>query len=175
MGYTTEFSGSFKLDKPLTEAQVAYLNEFSATRRMKRDVAKMQGYKDPIREAVGLPLGREGEFYVGAGDNNRENQPLSNEPPGDRCFGQHESEDIVNYNSPPDTQPGLWCQWEPTKDGTGIIWNGGEKFYYYIPWLQYLIANFLAPWGYVLNGEVEWQGENDDDSGVIVVKNNIVI
>jgi len=37
-----------------------------------------------------------------------------------------------------------------------------------------LIHHFLAPAGYVLNGEVEWQGEDPSDIGKIVVKDNEV-
>ena len=35
-------------------------------------------------------------------------------------------------------------------------------------WLQYIINNFIEPWGYVLNGEVNWQGERAEDIGTIV-------
>ena len=30
----------------------------------------------------------------------------------------------------------------------------------------------MEPWGYVLNGEVEWEGESGDDRGKIVVDDN---
>ncbi len=36
-------------------------------------------------------------------------------------------------------------------------------------WLLYLIAHFVAPWAYVLNGEVRYSGESDGDEGVISV------
>jgi len=68
----------------------------------------------------------------------------------------------------------LWCKWAPTKDGTGIEWNGIEKFYNYVEWLEYLIVNFLGPWGYQLNGEVKYQGEDPGDFGIIEVTNNTV-
>lgn len=156
MGYTTDFYGSFQLDKPLTEPQMAYLKQFAETRRMKRDAAKTALRPDPTREAVGLPIGTDGEFFVGEGGH----------------AGQNSSPDIMQYNDPPSTQPGLWCQWIPNEDGTAIEWDGGEKFYEYKEWLVYLIENFLRPWGYVLNGEVEWQGEDREDRGVLIVENN---
>jgi hypothetical protein len=56
----------------------------------------------------------------------------------------------------------------------GIEWDGGEKFYDYVEWLEYIINNFLAPKGYVLNGECPYQGEDSDDVGKIVVKDNVV-
>jgi len=62
----------------------------------------------------------------------------------------------------------------PNADGTAIEWNEGEKFYEYIPWIKYLIDNLLKPWGYVLNGTVEWEGEDNSDVGKIIVKDNVV-
>jgi hypothetical protein len=158
MGYTTDFEGRFNLNKPLTEEHALFLNTFSGTRRMKRDASKTRERPDPIRKAVGLAVGPEGAYFVGAGD----------------FAGQERTPDIVDYNSPPEGQPGLWCQWVPTKDGTGIEWNGTEKFYNYTEWLCYLIDHFLAPAGYVLNGEVLWQGEDPSDMGKLVVVDNEV-
>jgi hypothetical protein len=53
-------------------------------------------------------------------------------------------------------------------------WNGGEKFGRYISWLHFLLDHFLLPWGYLLNGRVTWQGDNQGDTGIIVVMNNEV-
>lgn len=107
---------------------------------------------------VGPEYGVEGEFFVD----------------GKGWAGQDSDDTIIDYNRPPKTQPGLWCQWVPTKDGKFIEWDGSEKFYEYVEWLKYLIAKVLAPRGYILNGEVEWQGEDNSDRGIIVVKNNVV-
>lgn len=70
--------------------------------------------------------------------------------------------------------PGFWCQWVPTEDAKGLEWDGGEKFYEYVEWLEYLIEHFVEPWGLKLNGEIEWRGEEWDDKGTIVVVNNEV-
>jgi hypothetical protein len=88
------------------------------------------------------------------------------------CEGRPQG--VLDYNNAPLGQPGLWCQWIPTEDGTAIEWDGCEKFYDYIEWLEYLIENFLKPWGYVLEGTCEWQGEDRQDRGRIVVNNNVV-
>jgi hypothetical protein len=180
MGYTTDFEGHFTLDKPLTPEQAAYLHAFCETRRMIRDVAVLEkaapvafkGRRYPgsdaeplpegatdrsLREAVGLPLGPEGAYHIGSG-----------------YSGQDHDASILDYNVPPKGQPGLWCQWVPTKDGKGIGWDGGEKFYNYIEWLVYLIEHFLQPWGYVLSGQVIWQGEDRSDVGKIKVVDNVV-
>lgn len=144
MGYTTDFSGSFQLNKQLGPNMKEFLTKFNDTRRMKRNVSDKYGV--------------EGEFFVN----------------GTGSFGQDSTEDIIDYNEPPSTQPGLWCQWIPTEDGMGIEWDGGEKFYNYTEWLVYIIEKFLAPNGYVLNGVVEWQGEEVGDVGEIFVEDNKV-
>jgi len=55
------------------------------------------------------------------------------------------------------------------------MWDGGEKFYNYVEWLKYLINHFFEKWGVKLNGEVYWKGEDGEDMGKIVVKDNWVI
>lgn len=70
--------------------------------------------------------------------------------------------------------PGFWCDWVPSEDKKYIKWNRSEKFYGYVEWLVYLIENFLKPKGYVLNGEVDWRGEDFYDTGTICVNNNVV-
>ena len=158
MGYTTYFGGEFNLDKPLTEEHNAYLTKFAESRRMKREPYFVETLPDPIRESVSLPIGYQGEYFVGGQD----------------FCGQREDHSVVDYNDPPENQPGLWCQWVPTEDGTQIVWDDGEKFYDYVEWIEYLIEHFLKPWGYVLSGEVSWEGEESSDIGVIYVKDNQV-
>jgi len=158
VGYTTEFDGRFNLDKPLTEAHAAYLRALAETRRMKRNPELCAKRPDPLREAVGLPVGEEGEYFVAAAG----------------TMGQSHEDDVVEYNWPPKTQPGLWLQWIPTKDLAGFEWDGTEKFYNYEEWLVYLVENFLKPWGYVLNGSVEWSGEEGTDNGYLLVEDNEV-
>lgn len=146
MGYTTDFSGSFELNKPLSPKMKEFLIQLAETRRMVRN-------QHPT-------FGIGGEFYVGAHS--------------DGQMGQSNSPDVMDHNQPPSTQPGLWLQWIPNADGTAIEWDCGEKFYYYKEWLMYLIHKILAPNGYVLNGQVTWQGEETGDVGEIYVENNKV-
>lgn len=70
--------------------------------------------------------------------------------------------------------PSFYCQWIPTADGWGLEWDGGEKFYNYVGWLEHLIKKFFIPWGIKLNGEIEWEGEESGDLGKIIVTNNVV-
>lgn len=72
---------------------------------------------------------------------------------GSGPFGQGRDDDIRNFNEPPAGQPGLWCQWEPTEDGTAIEWNGEEKYYKSAEWMTYLIDTFLKA-GAVLASEL---------------------
>lgn len=168
MGYTTDFEGAFALDRPLAPEQRRYLKAFARTRRMKRDAARAAKLEDPVREAAGLPVGEEGGFVVPAASYS-EDDGLEVEN-----FGQDDDDSVVDHNDPPAGQPGLWCQWEPNDDGTAIQWDEGEKFYSYVEWLRYLVEHFLAPWGYTLNGEVTWEGEESGDLGKIVVTDNAV-
>lgn len=159
MGYTTDFAGEFSISPILQENHRLYLKKFATTRRVKRDAQYLITQPDPIRLAAELPIGVDGEFFVGAKGIHGQD------------FG---AKGIIDYNSPPSTQPGLWCQWIPSYDGSALVWDEEEKFYNYVKWLQYLIDKFLSPWGYKLDGEVRWQGEDSDDLGKIVVENNEV-
>lgn len=142
MGYTTEFQGQLEFNKPLDEETRTFLKKLSTSRRMARKM-------DPI-------YGIEGEFYVDGGG----------------FMGQDRDNTIIDYNEPPKTQPGLWCHWTPTEDGTALEWDGGEKFYNYVEWLEYIIVAILTPRKYKINGTLTWRGENFDDVGKITVKNN---
>lgn len=198
MGYTTDFTGSLRIEPSLTSAQVAYINTFADTRRMGRDPkvvmayakgedGRLRGNKYPP-EVVELmfainqlgytvkltPMlldwkkldpaevyGVNGEFYVG--DNERLGVIDFNCSPGQKKYG-----DKIEGG-----QPGLWCKWFINEDGD-LEWNGQEKFYDYIEWLQYLIDNFFNDWGVLLNGEIEWQGEDMSDRGKIVVTDSVM-
>src|SRR3990167_457454 len=70
--------------------------------------------------------------------------------------------------------PSHYCQWIPTEDGLHLKWDGNEKFYNYVEWLKYLIKKFFEPKGYKLNGEIIWEGEEHDDTGKIIVADNVV-
>lgn len=164
MCYTLFFDGKFQLNQPLTPAQRAYLTQFSKTRRMSRNSALVANLPDPLRQAVDLPVGEEGEYYVSGEDVHQ--------------YDKSTDETVVDCDRPPKTQPGLHCYWIPNEDGTAIVWNLIDGFKNYIEWIRYLIQHFLAPWGRVLNGEVKWTGlfkeDKSLDTGVIKIKDNVV-
>jgi len=148
MGYTTSFDGQVKIVPPLNKEEIEYLQKFNHTRRMNRS---------------------NGPYYVdGSGD-----------------FGQGKDPDVISYNDPPAGQPGLWCQWRPTDDGQYLEWDGGEKFYNSPEWMKYIIDHFMEPsptakdtlpflQTHILNGEIEAQGEDNDDRWRLIVENNVV-
>lgn len=160
MGYTTDFRGSFKFDKPLNSDQIAYINAFSESRRMKRNLEELESEaSEKLRIAVNLPYGIEGEFCV---DND-----------GDSFFNwDNINLRGIDYNNPPSSQPSLWCDW--CVNERELFWNGTEKFYEYVDWLEYMIKNFFEPWGYKLNGAVDFYGEDSHDFGTIFINDNVV-
>ena len=60
------FSGMmyFADGKKLSPEQFEYLLLFCNTPRYKRDVEVLKDHPDPLRDAVGLPIGKEGEYFV---------------------------------------------------------------------------------------------------------------
>lgn len=86
-----------------------------------------------MKRNVSAEHGFEGEFYVD----------------GKGFMGQDEEKNIIDYNQPPPNST-------QSKNGRRIEWDGGEKFYDYVTWIEYIIKNFLKPKGYILNGSVRW-------------------
>jgi len=167
MGYSTTFNGYFRVDKPVDDETYNLLHGLASTRRMQRDIRKLgrRVYVGKVKRVTKeiaaqweKEFGVEGEFWIGdSGDS-----------------GQSHTQDIIDSNTPPKTQPGLWCQWSIQEDKQTIEWDGGEKFYKYVEWIKYLIEKVLDPRGYKLNGTVTWQGEDDEDAGQIEIVNNVV-
>lgn len=104
-------------------------------------------------------------------------------------FGQEHGPDILDYNRPPSGQPGLWCKWTPTDDGTAIKWDGGEKFNSSVEWMRYLIDHFIGATplakahdpaafaflqGHACNGQINASGEESGDLWRLLVTDNVV-
>ena len=189
MGYTTDFNGSFELSRPATAEEREYVNRIADTRRMQRDVTKlMELYKgehgNPFakdKTNADEVYGFKGEYFamndgdMGQGNDGSviDHNAASGEIAWKDYNGDWEKRDEMQkaINADIIKQPGLWCQWR-LDDETTLSWDGSEKFYNYIEWLQYLIAHFFEPWGIKVNGEVTWQGEDNADIGKIIVKDN---
>lgn len=161
MGYTTEFSGFFTISPPLDPQTASTLNGISTTRRMRRNIALIARKENISLEDAIFKYGVEAELYYPKESNN---------------FGQEKDESIVDYNTPPFCQPSLWCDWCYDPKESVLKWNGSEKFYFYIEWLDFIIKRILEPKKYQLRGEVKWQGEDESDYGVIrVVDGNTIM
>jgi hypothetical protein len=158
MGYNTLFVGEFELDRLLATEHHVFLTRFSHSRRILWDEDQVQHIPDHVRQAAGLPVGVEGAFVLGY-----EYDGIADEPPF-----------LIDYDKSPAGQPSLWCNWTPSEEGTKIIWNGREKFYSFVEWLDYLIEEFLRRWGYLLNGKLVWQGQDPLDLGTISIIDNFI-
>jgi hypothetical protein len=111
MGYTTKFSGSVKLSRPLTLKEAKTILEW-------------------------------------------------NDDPESLDFG--------------DTPPiGSYMQWVPSETLDSIGWDGNEKFYNYVEWLQF-VCDWLSRLGIAATGELTWSGESAEDTCVIRVVDNKV-
>lgn len=98
--------------------------------------------------------------------------------------------DVLTFNQPPPGQPSLWCNFQPSDDGTYLEWNGSEKTQEGKEWIEYIINHFLKPgalakktnivcfrdftFNHVCNGIMDAFGEDHGDVWRIVVKNNKV-
>lgn len=153
MGYTTSFTGYFKI-KPTPNQKIQNLiNGLSKTRRMKRDVNILKEH------FPNTDFGTDGEFYFNEDDF--------------KNFGQDDTLGVIDYNNPPSTQPSLWLDWELDKeDPSKLKWNESEKFYSYIDWLDYLIKNIFTPNNLQLNGTVKFYGDEPGDFGKISIRDN---
>lgn len=71
--------------------------------------------------------------------------------------------------------PDGYCQWVVTKDRLHIMWDGNEKFYDYVEWLQWLIDNKFKPAGLMLTGSVKYSGEEMEDCGTLSIVDGVVV
>jgi len=159
MGYTTDFWGEITISPPLNKQEIDYLKKFNQTRRMKR-------YK--------------GDYFV---DDDKTGHLRQGVKP------LYQEDDVIDVNTPPPEQPGLWCKWTVTDDGKFIVWDGAEKFYNSPQWMWYIIQHFIKPnpvakmrfpdqfsflQGHICDGVINAQGEDSEDRWRLVVRNNEV-
>lgn len=170
MGYNTEFKGHFSLHRFLRPEHKAYLQRFAEIRHLELDEEKLKRYLDPLREAVGLPIGKNGMYFTGLidPDGTGDDLLLGYSFPDDRM----DTLSILPIQTEEIWAPSTFCQWIPTEDGRGLQ-VGGDKFYGYVKWLHFLQEHFLLPWGYELSGEVSYEGEQGEHGRIIVAHGEI--
>jgi hypothetical protein len=154
MGYTTKFTGCFKLNTKLDDNTFEFLKKLANTRRVKRDPQILE----QLGHGNAANFGVDGEFFVD----------------GKGFMGQDTDDSVIDGSTAPATQPGLWCQWEPLDDRKSIAWDGNEKFYKATEWIDYIIKHVLQPKGYIVNGSVNAKGEDRGDSWHITISDNVV-
>jgi hypothetical protein len=156
MGYTTDFEGQIEIAPALPAELAKYINDFGNTRRMKRNTSLLTRMYAGDHGFNGK-YGKEGEYFVSDGGN----------------YGEDDMVGVIDYNEPPSTQPGLWCQWRITEDGKYIEWDGSEKFYESADWMKYIINNFIGK-EYKCNGIIHAFGEDHNDVWNLIVTDNNV-
>jgi hypothetical protein len=157
MSYSFTAEGEFPIAPPLRPAHRAYLTQFGQTRRMRWSIPAIEQRRDPLREAVGLPLGTDGAYFVGF----------------ETGWSMHLVSDpaLIDRNKPPDRQPDLYSQLMPNPAGSALIWTRMNNNW--LPdqviecWLDYLSQHFLDPWGYQTFGMIRWQGERPGHKGMV--------
>ena len=137
---------------------------------------------------ISPPLSQEEITYLNKFSNTRRMKRKSGDYNVEGCedFGD---DDIIEFNQSPQEQPGLWCQWVPSDDGSCILWDDGEKFYESAAWMEYIIAHFIGEdpiakqvdptrfgflQGHTCEGDIFASGEDSDDFWKIEVRDNVV-
>jgi hypothetical protein len=187
MGYNTEFDGCLTFNKPLPKETADYIVRFSRIRHMTRN-PKIIKKMDPNwkQHCWNGDLGPNGIYYVvpentpveffEEDDPNKKSPYLRRMKAVNGCIENTHGDMIdksVTSDAPPKEVPGYWCQWTINDEGN-LAWDCGEKFYEYVPWLKFLIEHFFAPEGYVLDGDIIYDGEDCSDHGLIRVRENVV-
>ena len=162
MGYSTEFYGNILITPTPSNDFIEKVNEWLKQRHMiffSTDILSRYPYADDDT-VDGLPVADNGWNWING-----------------YMDSSSSTVRVVDPNCPPTPCTSLWSDWTIVYNGSGgalLTWNGDEKSYDMWEWLQLLIDHVFAPYGYVLNGSVDFQGENDYDSGNFTVVDNVI-
>lgn len=97
-----------------------------------------------------------------------------------RAFSRKESNDLTKSifakiaASPGEDLPAYMDVFDISEDRTTILPDEDESCYGLRLCLVLLVEHYLAPLGYVLNGEVSWDADDVNDRGSIFVKDNLI-
>lgn len=147
MGYHTCLRGVIKVYPSVQGSRLQYLRAFTACRHMRLNLRECERIEDPLRRAVGLPAGL---WTI----------PDTWKP------------ELVLSPNCPGMAPSFNCPWEIHENGSAISWNGIEKPKAYDAWLEVLAA-LMKYWGHDLQGKIEYEGETDDDQGIMHVNTTL--
>jgi hypothetical protein len=76
--------------------------------------------------------------------------------------------------SPEPDLPAHWDLFDISEDRTTILPDEEESRHGLRLCLMLLVEHYLAPLGYLLNGEVSWDADDVNDRGCIFVKDNLI-
>lgn len=175
-----EFEVHVKFNKPVTSEHARWVNDFADTIHYARKRVDKSKY------------GRDGELFLDPVDMDNstydggvkyEFMTFSPEELLDRTelvehlrrvrIANREAELHRMRTIPAGDCPDMFCQWR-IEDGR-LAHDGRINFSRPVEWLQFLIRKFFEPNGYVLNGRIRWNGNNDFyDRGTIFIKDNRV-
>ncbi len=160
MPHYIQVQSNITIKPALSKEHRDYLKALARTRRMCRDPELALKMSDPLREAVGLPIGSQAAYFVG----------------GTGYRGQDIDSSVTDHDEGPHAQPSIFCGWEPSEDGTELVYEkeSGDSSDV-LDWLQYIILKFLARWEYSVSGRGLIQGENIEDRDVFEVRGPMVI
>lgn len=88
-----------------------------------------------------------------------------------RAMADHDQREKGPWQIP--NPPGYRCQWEPSRDGTSFAWDGNEKFYDSVEWME-VIVGCLQTTGHRCDGDIVAHGERRGDVWLLRVRNNVV-
>jgi len=159
---TGKIIATFKTKSDCDEA-AKLINGLARTRRMARDLTKVEEYLPKPSEEYGV----QGELFY-----------PDYKWPWQACCGQNFNDpSVVEPNIPPVTQPSLWLHWVVDSTDENVMYitrDPTRGFYHYIEWMQYLIDKIIAPRNGIVNGHLKWSDVQDDEHGSIYINDNIV-
>ena len=157
MGTHTDFTGAIRITPCVAEPLATKLQEFMDIRHMLRNVELLYKlFPDPEdRKELSLfgdgDFGEEGAFFLPRETKDFFARPSESGPYPEAIDEQN------GLNMPPEPCPSLYCDLnllhDKQRNCSYLGWNEAEKSYYITDWIE-LIASWLAPRGYHLDGKM---------------------
>lgn len=154
------FQGSFNLTPGLSEAQASYLQAFLAVQHGFWPSEYVQQQADPLREAVGLPLGEDAAFYVGHYSNGLKGRhPFIN---------KH-----ITISPGPGDQPHCGnCPWQLSPDSSKLVPDKKKLAAMPLKWLGWLVSNILTTWKINVTGVASYDDPCTSQEGRVVAESS---
>ena len=154
------FQGAFNLTPALSSAQTSYLQAFLAVQHGFWPLKYVRQQSDPVREAVGLPLGADAAYYTGHHSNGLK--------------GRHPFIDKYNTISPgPGNQPHCGnCPWQLSPDDRQLVPDKKKLAAMPLKWLGWLVKYIFTPWKINVTGVASYDDPCTSQEGKIVAESS---